>query len=197
MQYLCWPCFNMHIFTLLCCFRVRPQPSKETSYSAANIWLRSSPNSTAPGPRLQTRSRSTSTSQTSKIEMKSRSNLFLSKGHELSPTPGWLLMMFLCATGFWCSSSKTKCAWNSSREAPRMATARPASARTTGCWRCRCPWRHSAAPSLGSPVLFECSDWGGRFFFFLQKPPHHSVTSRLKHHRPSAHPEPPEKTGVQ
>ena len=96
---------------------------------------------------------------------KSRCNLFLSKGRKPSPTPGWFLMMFLCATGFWCSSSKTKCAWNSSREAQRTATARPASARTTGCWRCRCPWRHSAAPSSALQCCSNAQIWGAIVFF--------------------------------
>lgn len=49
-------------------FRGQPRLSKETSYSAAIIWSRSSPNSTAPGPRLQTGRSSTSTSRTSKAE---------------------------------------------------------------------------------------------------------------------------------
>lgn len=51
-----------------------PQPSKETSYSAANIWSKSSPNFTALGPRLQTASSSTSTSQTSKRAKSKSSN---------------------------------------------------------------------------------------------------------------------------
>ena len=57
-------CFFLFFFY----FRGQPQQSKEISYLAAIIWLRSSPNSTAPGPRPQTGRSSTSTSQTSKAE---------------------------------------------------------------------------------------------------------------------------------
>lgn len=62
------------------------------------------------------------------------------------------LCVFVCVTGSWCSSSRTKYVWNSSREPPRTATPRPAGARTTTCWRCWCPRWHSGAPSPGLPV---------------------------------------------
>lgn len=67
-----------------------------------------------------------------------------------------------CVAGSWFSSSRTKCAWNSSREPPRMATACPASARIIACWRCWCPqWR--SAPLLPAHQCFfsRGSDWHG------------------------------------
>lgn len=64
-----------------------------------------------------------------------------------------------CAAGFWCSLSTTKYAWNSSRAAPRTATLCPASARTTACWRCRYPHRHSDVSSPLPLLLSNAQSW--------------------------------------
>lgn len=44
------------------------------------------------------------------------------------------------------SSSMTRCVSSLCREHRRTAMGRPASARTTACWRCRCPRRHNCTP---------------------------------------------------
>lgn len=61
---LCWSAVQISFNVLF--FRARPQQSKETSCSAVNTWLKSSPSCTALEPRPPTRTSSTSTSQTSK-----------------------------------------------------------------------------------------------------------------------------------
>lgn len=129
--------------------RVRLQLSKEISCSAVSTLLKSSPSSIASGRPPQTgrnlklTSRMSKSSRTEKGDISSAPSMFCDVAH------------VFCVAGSWCSLSRTKYAWSSSRAARRTATAYPASARTTACWRCRYPHRHSEV----STAVVERSVW--------------------------------------
>lgn len=129
--------------------RVRLQLSKEISCSAVSTLLKSSPSSIASGRPPQTgrnlklTSRMSKSSRTEKGDISSAPLMFCDVAH------------VFCVAGSWCSLSRTKYAWSSSRAARRTATAYPASARTTACWRCRYPHRHSEV----STAVVERSVW--------------------------------------